>query len=76
MKKKDLEELKNKNIDQLKKLISEQEKEIGNSKFESESKTKNVHVLSKKRKDIARAFTVLSMKQLQETKNKEAKIEK
>ena len=67
MKKKDLEELKNKSIDNLKKYIRDSRKDLINKGLEQDlSKVKNVHIASQLKKDIARAKTILNIKQLME----------
>lgn len=63
MKKKNLEELKNKSVNQLKEMVNNMEKEIITGKIEREqSKIKNVHAINRKRKDIAQIKTILQAK--------------
>ena len=63
MKKKNLEELKTKSVSQLMEFISTLEKEIITGKIErDQSKVKNVHAINQKRKDIARAKTIVKAK--------------
>lgn len=74
MKKKDINELKNKSIDQLKKMVVQTEAEIVKAKVQNEQeKTKNVHMLRAKRKDIARFMTLLNFKNLVEKNTKSEK---
>ena len=69
MKKKSWEELKTKSVRQLKEIIGGLEKEIIVGKIErQQSKVKNVHAVNQKRKDIARAKTILQSKLLLEKK--------
>lgn len=69
MKKKNLEELKNKSIKQLKDIISDLEKEIMTAKIErSQSKIKNVHAVNRKRRDIAQIKTIKQAKVFLEKK--------
>ena len=72
MKKKDLEELKTKNITQLRKMVVDLEKEIGQMRMElSQEKVKNNHSIKEKKKNVARALTFLNVKanQSKEIKN-------
>lgn len=65
MKKKDLDELKNKGISDLKIEIKKLQKEAIDTLLELKiGKIKNVHAYNQKRKDIARVKTVLKMKGL------------
>lgn len=65
MKKKDLTELKTKGIGDLKKKIAELEKEKVSTLLEQkQGKLKNVHEVMKKRREIARIKTILSLKLL------------
>lgn len=65
MKRKELDELKTKSPEQLAKLVADLEKEKANLRLElAQGKLKNVHVLSKKKKDIARTMTILRTKVL------------
>lgn len=74
MKKKDIEELKNKSIGQLTKIISDLEKEIMSAQIDQKKeKVKNVHQMRQKRKDTAIAMTILSQKQLAERISDDAK---
>jgi len=73
MKRNDFEELKTKNISDLKKKIADLEKQEVNVKLELKmGKLKNVHLLNQKRKDIAQVKTILRQKlyaQEKEAKN-------
>ena len=60
MKTKDFKELKNKNLDHLKKVVGDIEKEIAGLKVEN--KGKNVHLLIQKRRSLAQVKTVLGEK--------------
>ncbi|OGE08142.1 50S ribosomal protein L29 [Candidatus Curtissbacteria bacterium RIFCSPLOWO2_02_FULL_40_13b] len=63
MKKKDLMELKNKNIEEIQKKIDQLVSEIVVNKLELKmGKLKNVHLISKKKKDLARLETILKLK--------------
>lgn len=63
MKKKDLNDIKAKSPGELKKLITDLEKEKVNSTFELKmGKSKNVHLARNKRKDIAKIKTFLNLK--------------
>lgn len=63
MKKKDKEELKTKDIAALKKIITDWQNELGKTKLELKmNKIKNVHLAFWKKKDIARAKTILVAK--------------
>lgn len=74
MKKKDLEELKNKNVANLRKTIADLEKEIVNARLQlNQGKVKNVHSLKEKKKNIATAMTILRVKVLSQVESKEAK---
>jgi len=67
MKKREIRELKNKNTGQIRKTISDLEKEIVEVKFElKQSKAKNLHAFSEKKKDIARVKTILAQKLFEE----------
>jgi len=69
MKKKNLEELKNKSVKQLEDIVSGMEKEIITGRIEREqSKIKNVHALNRKRRDIAQVKTILQAKLFLEKK--------
>lgn len=71
MEKKDLNELKPKSPEQLKKLIADLELEKANLKLElRQGKLKNVHALAKKKKDIAQTMTILRVKIFAERKTK------
>ncbi len=77
MKKKDLSEIKSKTISQLMKNISDLKKEmVGLSIDMSLGKTKNVHELSKKKKNIAQIKTILNQKLALEKKVKAPKVKK
>ena len=74
MKKKDVDELKNKSLTQIRKALSDLEKEIINTKMDnSNNKVKNVHAFGNKKRDVARARTFLNEKLALESQNKEAK---
>lgn len=65
MKKKDLEELKTKNLQDIKKVIADLGKERAKLILELEmGKIKNVHSVNQKKKDIAQAMTILRSKAL------------
>jgi len=74
MKRKELNQLKSQSIDEIKKKLKERQKEkteeLINLKMD---KTKDVHVISKIRKDIAQLKTIISFKTLssQYEKNKD-----
>lgn len=73
MKKKDWQELKTKNIENLKKFISDKQKELVGIRLELKmDKIKNVHQLAQLRKDIARAKTILKIKQIMQEVEKES----
>lgn len=60
MRKKDLEELKNKNLKQLYQVIGEKKKELTNDQIELKmGKIKNVHKVNHQRKVIAKINTIL-----------------
>ncbi len=72
MKKKDLQDLKTGSTQKLKKVIVDTEAEIAKLNLDSQKeKSKNVHIVRQKRKDIAKAMTILAQK-LFEEKSKEA----
>ncbi len=63
MKKKELEELKMKTIEELKRFIVDLRDEVGKLKIEKGlGKLINTNAIKNKNKDIARALTFLSMK--------------
>lgn len=65
MKKKDLAELKTKSISQLTKMIADLEKEKVKVQLELKmGKIKNVHLVKMRRKEIAQAKTILSLKRI------------
>ena len=71
MKNKDFNELKTKSIKDIKKKIAELEKEKEDTKIElSLGKIKNVHIINQKKKDIAKAKTLLTLKLLLEKEGK------
>ena len=72
MKRKDLQDLKTSSTQKLKKVIADTEAEIAKLNLDSQKeKSKNVHIVRQKRKDIAKAMTILAQK-LFEEKSKEA----
>ncbi|MBI3283137.1 50S ribosomal protein L29 [Candidatus Curtissbacteria bacterium] len=72
MKKKDVDELKTKNSEQLAKLVAELEKEKANLRLElAQGKLKNVHAMAKKKKDLAQTMTILRAKIFVERETKE-----
>ena len=74
MKTKEQKDLKNKSIDQLKKLLADLEKDATNSRLElGQGKVKNVHLQRSRRKDMARILTILNIKMLSLAQDKEAK---
>ncbi|OGD92531.1 50S ribosomal protein L29 [Candidatus Curtissbacteria bacterium RIFCSPHIGHO2_01_FULL_41_44] len=67
MKNKDLNELKNKSIENLKKIIADQEKEEKQTRLKLKiGKIKNVHLANQKRKDIAKIKTIIAEKNFME----------
>lgn len=65
MKKKDLKELKTKSLADLRKKLSELEKEKVKSLIELKmGKLKNVHIVRELRRDIAQTKTIMKMKYL------------
>lgn len=63
MKKKDFDQLKNKNIKDLEKYIAEGQKSLVMGKLELKmGKVKNVHLANQLKKDIAKAQTILTIK--------------
>ena len=63
MKKKELDEIKSKSISELKNKISQLEKEKVNAILELKmAKVKNVHIVKRIKKDIAKAKTILNLK--------------
>jgi len=73
MKKKDLNELKTKNIKDLIKKLNELRKELVQTKIESKmDKIKNIHSVSQKKRDIAQVTTIINLKS-QEGEPKSAK---
>jgi len=63
MKKKDFLELKTKSIEEIKKKIEELTHEIITNKLEFRmGKLKDIHLINKKRKDLARLKTLLKLK--------------
>ena len=65
MKRKALNELKTQNIGDLKKKIADLEKEVANEQIELKmGKSKNVHAVKNKKKDIARIKTILVMQNI------------
>lgn len=63
MKKKDLTEIKSKTISQLLKSVADLKKEMVGLKIDmSLGKTKNVHEISKKKRNIAQIKTILNQK--------------
>lgn len=71
MKMKDLVELKNKDKKELERKIKEMEKSLVETRLELKlGKIKNVHEVNKKRKELAQALTILSLKALTDTKKK------
>lgn len=77
MRKKDLDQLKSKTVAEFQKRLSELEKEkteqVLNLKM---GKTKNVHVVSKGKKDIAQIKTLVRIKTLAQEYSKENKESK
>jgi len=72
MKKKDYDELKVKNQQQLKKAVWDMEKEKANLQMDRHlGKLKNLHVVNTKKKDIARVLTLLVQKKFQDKTTKE-----
>ena len=72
MKKKDYDELKVKNQQQLKKAVWDMEKEKANLQMDRHlGKLKNLHVVNNKKKDIARVLTLLVQKKFQDKTTKE-----
>lgn len=72
MKKKDLDELKNKSREQLKKTLAELSSDIAKLKLElSQSKLKNLHSVKKKKKEIAQVLTIMNAQIFAERKDKE-----
>lgn len=62
-----ISEIKNKSTDELYKLLKDCYREIANLKLEiSTNKQKNVHLVKRKRKEIAKIKTVLKEKDLEE----------
>lgn len=73
MKKKDFDQIKTKDIESLKKLISEKEKEKAKAHLELKmAKLKNVHAARQLKKDIAKVKTITSEKLFQEGTRKNA----
>lgn len=69
MKKQDLVSLKNKTIDELQKSLGEAKEQSQKIRVEvSLGKSKNVHTLNKKKKEIAKLKTVIREKQILEKK--------
>ncbi len=65
MKKKDLKELKTKDIKDLAAKVRDLEKEVTLARLELKmDKVKNVHNVRNKRKDIAQIKTIIRMKQI------------
>ncbi len=70
MKKKEINEIKNKDINGLKKLIADKENQIVVTILETKlGKIKNVHLVNQMKKDIARLKTILTAKQFIEKKD-------
>ena len=68
MKKKELEELRTKTIEELKKLIRKTQEELVRLKIEKKAgKLKDVHQPRKKSDDLARLKTILKEKELNES---------
>lgn len=62
MKRKDLDQFKKQNQEELKKKIADLKIEAANLKIElSMAKIKNVHSISQKKKDIAKLMTILNL---------------
>ena len=62
-----ISDIRNKNIDELYKLLKDCYREIASLKLEiSTNKQKNVHLVKLKRKEIAKIKTVLKEKDLEE----------
>ena len=83
MKKKDLNDLKTKNLDELAKKIGDLEKGKTNELLELKmGKTKNVHATGNIKKDIAKINTIIKMKLVTEKptskkkKEEESSVEK
>lgn len=74
MKKKDLQDLKTKNVKDLRNKIADLEKQKTNSLLELKmGKVKNVHTVKKTKKDIAQAKTIARLKFLMEKNESEEK---
>ncbi len=62
MKRKDLDQFKKQNQEELKKKIADLKVEAANLRIDlSMAKVKNVHSISQKRKDIAKLMTILNL---------------
>lgn len=73
MKSKDIKELKNKSKEQLKKMVMDLEKDIAQNLIDNKhEQVKDVHFLTKKKKDIARLKTFMAQVP-EERKAKDAK---
>jgi len=67
MKKKELQELRTKNKEELFQLIRKAEEELVKLRMEKEAgKLKNVHLITKRSNDLAKLKTILRQKELNE----------
>jgi ribosomal protein L29 len=67
MKKNDVKSLKNKDISELKKQLKQAKEELTKTALESKmGKVKNMHIVSKNKKDIAKIMTVINLKKTEE----------
>lgn len=67
MKTKNLQELKTNSVQKLKIVIAGFEQEIAKTNLDNQkNQTKNVHIIRQKRKDIAKAMTILAQKMFEE----------